>query len=212
MVIRARGFFIILFMAVAAAAGEQAPDQWNLANKTKDGIIIYSRTMPGSNIREYRATIAIDTVPGYVWRAVMDKETYKHLPSYVVVDEIYRTGNDDVWYNYQVVAPPLMSRRDYTLRYRSFMDPGKKRYLLLWAAAVEYGPPPTTDIIRLTRCDGSLAVDPDDSGRKAVITYRLCLDPGGSVPAWVVNIANRSSVPGFLRAIRDRSYEYRDGK
>jgi hypothetical protein len=37
------------------------------------------------------------------------------------------------------------------------------------------------------------------------ITYYLYTDPGGSIPNWIANKANKQSVPDLLDAVRKRA-------
>jgi hypothetical protein len=194
----------------AFAAEDIASNEWKKINETKDGIMIYTRIVPGSLIREVKSTYMIESPPLNVWQALLDKETYKDSNKYVEVDTVYRTANANIWYNYQKVAPPLMDRRDYTLRYESMNRPEKNLYKLVWAVAKDFGPPPEKGVLRLSVCDGWFTIEPRDDGTKSFITYWLCFDPGGQVPPWAANLANRSSVPDFLRKVRDQSFVWRD--
>jgi hypothetical protein len=207
-----RGSLLVLCWAAASTAAVSGEEPWEKTNQTGDGITIYVRAASRPGIKEYRATITMDARPRNVWQAVMDRDTYRESNKNVVVDKVFRTANENVWYNYQLVAVPLMSRRDYTLRYEIFKDPGTMRYRLVWAIANEQGPAREEGVIRLALCDGSVTIEPQESGKKALVTYWVLLDPGGSVPAWAANAANRASVPDFLRKLRDQSYLYRDGK
>lgn len=204
------GLIVVLYGAAAVLAGEQSADEWKKINETRDGITIYTRIVPGSPIREVKSTYLIGSPPLNVWQALLDKETYRESNKYVEVDTVFRTTNPNIWYNYQKVAPPLMGKRDYTLRYESMNRPEKNLYRLVWAAAKDFGPPPEKGVLRLSVCDGWFTIEPRDNGTKSYITYWLCFDPGGKVPPWAANLANRSSVPDFLRKVRDRSFFWRD--
>ncbi|MBN2160725.1 MAG: hypothetical protein JW807_15150 [Spirochaetes bacterium] len=204
------GLIVVFCSAAAIPAEDRSPDEWKKINQTKDGIVIYTRIVTDSPIREVKSTYTIESPPRNVWQALLDKETYRDSNKYVEVDTVYRTANENVWYNYQKVAPPLMKKRDYTLRYESMNRPEKMQYKLVWAVAGDFGPPPEKGVLRLSVCDGWFTIEPRDGGKRSFITYWLCFDPGGQVPPWAANLANRSSVPDFLRKIRDRSFFWRD--
>jgi hypothetical protein len=36
------------------------------------------------------------------------------------------------------------------------------------------------------------------------VTYFVHTDPGGALPAWVINIANKESAPSVVKAVRAR--------
>ncbi len=205
-----RGAIIILLGAVAVCAAGPAGDSWKKTGETRDGIVIHTRVMPGSRVRELRANCIMEAAPMHVWQAVLDRETYRDSAKYVKIDRVFRTENEDVWYNYQLLEAPMLDRRDYTLRYESRRDPGRMQYRLDWRAVNDFGPAPGKGVVRLAVCDGSFEIEPREGGKKAFVTYWVCVDPGGQVPAWAANLANRSSLPDFLRAVRKQSYKFRD--
>jgi hypothetical protein len=201
---------IIMCGMAAATAQDPNPDAWKKTNETKDGIVIYARMALNSGIKELKANCVMDAPPLNVWQAVMDKDTYKDSSKYVVVDKVYRTNNENIWYNYQLVATPMFAKRDYTLRYESYKDPGKMFYRLVWRTAKDYGPPQGKGVVRLLVCDGSFIIEPYEGGKKSFITYWVCVDPGGLVPTWAANLVNRSGLPDFLRTVRKQSFVFRD--
>jgi hypothetical protein len=205
-----RAYVIIMFGMASAAAQELNYETWTKTNETKDGIVIYARLVPKSEIKELKANCVMDAPPLNVWQAVMDKDTYKDSSKYVVVDKVFRTANENIWYNYQLVAAPLFAKRDYTLRYESYKDPGKMYYRLVWKASQEYAPPLNKGVVRLGICDGSFTIEPYEGGKKSYITYWVCTDPGGQVPAWAANLVNRSSLPDFIRTVHKQSILFRD--
>jgi hypothetical protein len=133
----------------------------------------------------------------------MDRDTYKSVSKHVEVNTITKTAKESVWYIYQRFAFPMISKRDYTLRYESFEDPKAGSYRLVWAVANERGPAPQRGVVRVTRCGGHFTLRPHNDRHHTSLVYWLHMDPGGSVPAWIANIANRSSVPDLVRAVRD---------
>ncbi len=201
---------IILFGAAAAAAQELNYDTWTKTNETRDGILIYARLVRNTEIKELKANCVMDAPPLNVWQAVMDKDTYKDSSKYVVIDRVVRTANENIWYNYQLVAAPMFARRDYNLRYESYKDPARSYYRLVWRTAKEYAPPLEKGVVRLSVCDGSFIIEPYDGGKKSYITYWVCTDPGGMVPAWAANLVNRSSLPDFIRTVHRQSLLFRD--
>lgn len=185
---------------------------WSQAKKTKDGIVVYTRDSSGSRVKEVKAETTVDAAPAQVWQALMDRDTYRSVSKHVEVNIIYKTAKESVWYIYQRFAFPMISKRDYTLRYESFESPSAGSYRLVWGIANERGPAPQRGIVRVTRCQGWFILQPLGDRKRTSVVYWLHTDPGGSVPAWIANIANRSSVPDLLRALRDGALKRRDKK
>jgi len=178
---------------------------WIKKAETKDGIIVHARPVPGSDIREVKATCRISAAPLNVYKVAMDPATYEDISEYIETTQIIPSGEKDTWYIYQRLDLPLINDRDYTLRYMSIEHPEKLTYQIRWQAATNKGPAPIKDVIRVSICDGSITILPENNGTSTTITYALHTDPGGYIPDWLVNIANQRSIPRLLRAIKDRS-------
>jgi len=189
----------------SAEASAQTDGSWVDPYETDDGIAVYSREVPESGILELRAVCVADVPPRIVFRTAMRRETYRHTSKYVVDYLIIRTDQSNVWYTYQRLAIPLFRDRDYTLRYEARQDSIHGHYSLVWTIANDKGPPPKEDVVRIEVSRGALEMDPVDEGTKTRLICTIYADPGGSIPRWLTNIGNRSTLPDLLRAIRDKS-------
>jgi hypothetical protein len=54
---------------------------------------------------------------------------------------------------------------------------------------------------------GSWSVEPDAGGKGSVVRYELFTEPGGSIPSWIANRAQRESVPDLVAAVLKRAKE-----
>jgi hypothetical protein len=194
-----------LALALAAIEGFATEPVWVHAKQTSDGIAIFTREIPGTTVRAVRATLTVATSPLLVLDAACDPATYKVSRQYVEEQAFYGSGRPDVWFNYQMLNFPVVSRRDYVLRYERVMDPGKQRYQLRWTTSTKHGPPPRDGVIRVTMAEGRIDITPLSGGKRAAVEYTLVADPGGSIPGWVADIANRVTVPTIVREIRDEA-------
>jgi hypothetical protein len=203
--------------AVALAAGgtstqasAQTDSSWADLYETDDSILVYSREVPESGILELRAVCVIDVPPGIVFRTAMRRDTYRHTSKYVVDFRIFRTDQRNVWYTYQRLAIPVFKDRDYTLRYEARQDSFHGDYSLVWTIANDKGPPPDEGVVRIEVSRGVLEMVPENGGTKTRLICTIYADPGGSIPRWLANIGNRSTLPDLLRAIRDNSMAEHD--
>ncbi len=192
---------VVWMMALAAVAREEP---WEHERSTRDGIVVYSRTVPGTTVREVRATLVVDAPPLPVLDAAADPESFRETNrQYVTETRVYSGERSDVWYNYQVVRFPVIDRRDYCLRYVRTIDEERQIYRLSWDTSDRFGPGPREDIVRVTLARGAIDIRPTDGGRRSKVRYTLLADPGGNIPDWLINLANRTSVPDILRQMRD---------
>jgi hypothetical protein len=194
----------------SAKASAQTDSPWVDPYETDDGIAVYSREVPESGILELRAVCVADVPPRIVFRTAMRRETYRHTSKYVVDYQIIRTDQSNVWYTYQRLAIPLFRDRDYTLRYEARQDSLHGHYSLVWTIANDKGPPPNENVVRIEVSRGALEMVPVDEGTKTRLICTIYAEPGGSIPGWLANIGNTSTVPDLLRAIRDNSMAEHD--
>jgi hypothetical protein len=57
-------------------------------------------------------------------------------------------------------------------------------------------------VVRVKLNNGYWLLEPREEGKKTFVTYYLYTDPGGSLPKWIADKANKTSVPDVLRAVR----------
>jgi hypothetical protein len=188
----------------------QTDSSWVNPYETDDGIAVYSRDVPESGILELRAVCVANAPPNVVFRAAMRRDTYRQTSKYVVDFQIIRTDQSNLWYTYQRLAIPLFRDRDYTLRYEARQDSLHGYYSIVWTIANDKGPPPKEDVVRIEVSRGGLEMVPVDEGTRTRLACTIYADPGGSIPSWLANIGNRSTVPDLLRAIRENSMAEHD--
>ena len=130
----------------------------------------------------------------------------------------------DVVWAYNRVKPPVASARDYCIKIVSdivsddasdFHDFSSSNvcsakaananvFVASWEVDELEGSRPCAGVVRLRRNRGSWRVADDARGGCAV-TYRVLTDPGAGVPGWLVDVANKTSVPDVLRAFAGRA-------
>ena len=109
-------------------------------------------------------------------------------------------GCRKVWV-YERYEPPLMSPRDYTFRMEVGVDDVDDGgdFQLRWELDDRHGAPPE-GAIHMVRNTGAWEISPGPDGT-CRFTYRIDIDPGGSVAGWIVNMANKSQVPSVIAAV-----------
>jgi hypothetical protein len=110
------------------------------------------------------------------------------------------------------VKPPVATARDYCIKIVSDANDDTSDddfspsnvFVASWEVDNSEGPRPCKGVVRLRRNRGSWRVADDARGGVAV-TYRVLTDPGLGVPGWLVDVANKTSVPDVLRAFAARA-------
>jgi hypothetical protein len=193
---------LVVLLALGATPAS-VPATWEAVTEV-DGVHVYSREREQSSIAEVRAVGVVDAPAPAVWQVVRDYANQPKTTPYVEVARVLASEADGkVILLYNVIKAPLADRRDVTVRITDDSDwqEGKGYLKASWTVS-ELGPPPSPGIVRVRLNDGFWLLEPIDGGARTRVTYSLYTDPGGSVPRWIVNRANRSSLPEVLRALR----------
>ncbi len=199
-------FFYAAFFILLLSVPLETAQNWVKETSTKEGITIYSRSTPGTNIRELKASIHITAPPETVHTAVCDPETYTKTSSkYVVERQAYPGTNPNNWYVYQRVKYPFVDMRDYTIRYEKLENIQQRVYQLKWQTSTQNQKPPQKNVVRMKTLNGAITIKPHTDGKSSIVHYTIIADPGGSIPAWIINLASRKSLPDILRQIRAAS-------
>jgi hypothetical protein len=193
----------LLSFALLASPDSPGPT-WTKAADT-DGITVFTRDKPGTEVKEVKAMGMIDAPPEAVWKVLRDYPKYKERMPYTEAAEVVATedGGKVTWL-YSRIAAPFVAKRDYTLKIVDESDwkDGQGFLKSSWVMAADKGPAPMNDVVRLKINDGFWLLEPKDGGKKTQATYYLFTDPGGSIPKFLVNSANSGAVPDVFRAIR----------
>lgn len=170
-----------------------------------DGISVLARTPEGGAVSEVKATTLVDAPAHDVWRVIRDYDNYTKTMPYTEESKVLSSEQDGkVTVFYCLVNAPLVDKRDFIIRIRDESDwkDGKGFLKTAWTAATEGVPPEKQGVVRVKLNTGYWLMEPREEGKKTFVTYYLYTDPGGSLPKWIADKANKTSVPDVLRAVR----------
>jgi len=202
------GFLVFVCPACLHAADDNAPDNsgWTVALQSQT-LTIHHRKRKDSEIQEIRATGIIDARPLIVRRVIDDTEEYPKFMPYVKEARIL-SRQGAVLIGYQRLSIPLIHDRDCTLRIHCETrrtQEGETSYCNRWEAANELGPAEKPGVSRIRVNEGSWLLEPLNNGSQTRATYTVYSDSGGSLPAGLVNAANRTAVPRLFESVRKQA-------
>ena len=192
---------VIAGLALSGAPGAN-PNPWVKVNED-DGLVIWNRPVPGSDVRELKATATVDFPVEKIWAVIEDIEKYTEFMPYLEEVRVLEKGTNRI-VAYHRFNAPLVSVRDYTLLIESNPEPEKRRYFRSWKIANSAGPKEQEGIVRVSICGGTWTLKSIGQNRTH-LTYFLHTHPGGSVPTWIANKANTVSLPKLFEAIENRA-------
>ncbi len=195
---------LAIAVALCAPPGlRDNPNPW-IETKESDGLRVWTREVPSSSIREVKAEAVVNQPIARLWEVLADVPRYTEFMPYVVEARVLETVGATQALEYQLLDPPLVDKRDYALLVTVEHGEQLTVWRRSWTVAAGKGPPLRDGVIRLQVCDGTWTLEKLGS-RSTRVEYYLYTDPGGSIPAWIANKANTTSVPALLDAVRQRA-------
>ena len=193
--------FFSFFISILFAYDYQYPPSWDeLQNnegwqliKETERVKIYSKQLEVSPLPAYRAEIFSDVKTDWLADAawLIEKSTEVFPNAYITDAGIYHRRGDTSYTAYQIFDIPFLSPRLY--QFNSMRHGNSIHWIKADTVNVTYNP----DKLLLPPVNfGSWEVK--RVGNQSKITYRLCTDPGGNVPLWIVEQANQYNLPLLL--------------
>jgi hypothetical protein len=198
---RRRVAALALAVALLAAERASADGSWRPL-LTRDGVGVEERSAPGRTLPELRATVEIDAGLFDVLAVITDVPRQTEWMHDCEESRLLRRDGADVTLLYnRTGAPWPVSDRDVVLRSETrLLDPGR-RVAVRFANTIDPGAPPIDGIVRMPRLVGEyelVSLAPE----RTRVTYRLDIDPGGSLPSWAVSRTTRDTPLYTLLGLR----------
>jgi hypothetical protein len=182
---------LLLLLVLASTA--QAHDE-------QAQIRIEMRKVPGSDLKEAHGWGIIAAPVSRVLEVLEAVENYPVLMPLTKVARLIERQGESAWY-YMVIEPPVVARRDYCIRmFVTHLPGGAARSD--WVNAPERCPPPAHGILRLQQNRGSWELTPTADGAATWVHYTSYTEPGGHLPAWIVNRVTEHEIAGTFAAVR----------
>ena len=190
--------FVLSFALLAPAWADESG--WNVVYES-EGITVYQRVTADAALKEFKARGVLDIPAAHLASVMKDRSKYTEFFPYLVENRpIVKDGHH---YSYERIKAPLIAERDYTVEHvDEELDDGGLR--IRFRDANDIGPPPVDGNVRVQTVKGMWEILHVDGGR-AQVTYHVYTDPGGSIPNFIINAANKKGVFKAVTALRDRA-------
>lgn len=196
----AAGWVAAMLVAVPGAA---AASEWQTISTGQ--ITVKTRTISGS-VKEIWAEGTMAASAFDIQEAILDAESYPRFMPYVKEARYVGGSAEGGRYVYTRLDLPFLNARDYVLlvTVESRVDGnGQGTFVNRWKATpgrVRERP----QVTRIKTCEGSWEVKSTEDG-KAYVVYRAVVDPGGWVPGFALDAANRKGVSDTWSAVENES-------
>jgi len=179
--------FFSLVLVMPALLFSQDNDGWTL-KRDKGGIRVYMKEVPGSDLKKLKFQAEIEASLNAVAAILTSVESFDDwVYASLKSETINKISDTEVNYYTEIDFPWPMSNRDLVLHSVLWQDP-KTLAIHSQTSAVDGLKPEIDGIVRMTKTDLHWIFTPIGNG-KLRIDYYLDADPGGRIPAWMVNLA-----------------------
>jgi START domain len=181
-----RIYTLIIFAILLTSLSLNAQDGWVL-KKGKDNIKVYSRGNGKSKINELKVEMVLNANLSEIAAFILDIENYPKWSRNLKTSYILKQISDGELYFYtEVNSPWPANNRDLVVHLKILQDT-ISRTMSITAIGVPNFIPSKKDIVRVPYSNELWTVIPVNNTAVA-ITYYMQIDPGGSAPAWLVNL------------------------
>jgi hypothetical protein len=202
------GKSILFFAALVLFHMASAQKKWKLISE-KDGIYVYIQNLENSKFKAVRAVCTVDcgvTKLSYVLMDVSNTKDWVYATK--ICKLLKKMSPTDIFYYSEVELPWPVSNRDFIIRITLTQDEKTKIARIVAENHPEYVPE-KKNVIRIPKSAGNWTLTPLGDGRTKV-EYVIHVDPGGSVPAWMVNmladVGPHSSFTKLKKEVKKEKY------
>lgn len=180
-------WFFIFFVFCGFVGLSQVKNDWQL-KKVEDGISVYTKDLEYSNLKELKAVFQVRSSFSCIVSLLNDSESFPQWAYRCGQCSTLKKISDTEFIRYQtVVAPWPVDDRDFTVKVKVSQNPYTK-VLVQQVSAISNILPEVNGVVRIIIFRGVWTLSPLKNGMVNV-EYQLLLDPGGNIPAWLVNLS-----------------------
>ncbi|OUR96712.1 hypothetical protein A9Q84_10240 [Halobacteriovorax marinus] len=192
--------FFRLFLSLTFLSTAQAGLVWDEINQ-EEGITVYSAEVPDNPLVAFKGKVIIEAPAKKILWVLADR---KHRRDWVdrldINDELEIISKVERVIYQSFKMPLFISNRDMV--YRSVLSRNKETGVYKFHLfSVEHAKAPETIGVRAELVNSSYLVKPL-SANKTEVTVEILSDPKGLLPAWLVNLIQKSWPLKTLRGLR----------
>lgn len=160
--------------------------EWKL-KKEIDNIQVYFRKSPDSKINELKVETTVEASLSAIVTLMRDVPSFSTWVYKCASSELIKVPSDhESIYYCEMDFPWPMSNRDFIARSKARQNPETKAIIIESVGIPDYMPE-KDGLVRIPHLKVKWEITPIEPG-KATVAYNLQSDPGGSIPAWLINM------------------------
>ncbi len=176
---------IMLLLISFAFTAAHAETAWEL-KKDKDGIKVYTGSIPNSNIKAVKVVCIVNASLSQLTALLLDTKAHEQWVYNTKTSYLVKQVSSAHWLYYSEVNMPWpLTNRDVVVDINITQQPATK-IMYVSANTAEHYLPVNTDKVRVPLSKVNWIVTPMGNNQLS-IEYIGQADPGGDLPAWLVN-------------------------
>ena len=169
---------------------------------TQHEVIVSRASIEGSRLVAFKGDTIMDASAGKVLHVILDNDHRTEWVGRLMESRVLERHSPFDYIVYQSFGLPIpFSDRDYVYRGQASRDSDGS--IVLAMASIEHPDAPETIGVRAKLVNSRYRLTPLDDGRTRV-EVEIVTDPRGSMPAWIVNLVQRTWPRDTLTGIRDQ--------
>ena len=201
---------VVILVLLGVFSDGYAQETWKFHTE-KEGVRVYTKSLLTSKIKALKVESILNASASQFVSVIMniDKSTewVYNTKSSVLVKQV---SPSELFYYSEVTLPWPAQNRDFIAHIAVTQNPATKT-ITIDAPCVSGFVPVKEGIVRVTQSQGRWIVFPI-SKKQVKVEYTIAVDPGGSIPAWLVNlVASQGPLESFKmlkRQLQKPEYRY----
>jgi hypothetical protein len=194
-------------IVVGASPVSARASDWEVIAE-RDGIVVSRRPVEGRALPQLRSVGEVPGTPYEVLAILLDVPAHVYWRPDCVESKTLRII--DTWrsitYTRSDLPWPVSDREAVTENEITFIDPSK--VTVTFASVTVPQVERARDTVRMTIASGHYAIEAIDDAR-SLVHYEVDVDPGGSLPNWLINMKSTRNPLETLAGLRRRLVETR---
>lgn len=176
---------LFTFLVSSLLQGVVAQTNWQL-QKDEQGIKIYTSENPTTSVKAVKVEVEFTDPIEEISSVILNVEAFPEWIYGCIESKVIVNQNDTViLYSHVTDAPWPFDDRDQISRFTKTKN--KATGVITIAAASQKGFPENEGYVRITQSNATWVLTPQKDGTVKTV-YNLSFDPGGNIPAWMVNV------------------------
>ena len=176
--------------------------QWKL-NSESDGIKVYSSSVPDSKIHAIKVECEFNASASQLVAVLLDVKTgadwVYHTKSASLIKQV---SPSELYYYSEVDIPWPVQNRDF-VAHLTVTQNKETKVVTVDGPAVDGLVDHKNGIVRINHSKGKWVITPK-SDKLINVSYTLQVDPGGAIPAWLVNLFSSEGPLHSFRLLRSQ--------